>query len=107
MFISSTPLYCRLTFSVFTVDEEAPPMPSIGWDDMNPDVDRNRLILLDNNGQSRRRVLTRMDNRSPFPPGQGFVVGSHTGGEFLGGKRRAPQPSYPVSKTLLTRSRLP
>lgn len=47
-------------------------MPAaLGWDGLNPDADRNRLIVLDSNANTnnRRRVLARMDNRSPFPLG--------------------------------------
>lgn len=65
------------------VDDQPPPMPALGWDAVNAEVDRNRLIFLDHNGPNRRRVLTRMENRSPFPPG--FVVGG-PGGDPLGGK---------------------
>jgi E3 ubiquitin-protein ligase HUWE1 len=67
-----------------TIEDDQPaPMPALGWDglnadNMNADNHRNRLIVLDHHGNSRRR----MDNRSPFPPG--FVVGSH--GDPLGGQ---------------------
>ncbi|CAH0059445.1 unnamed protein product [Clonostachys solani] len=60
----------------FPLDEQPPPMPALGWDSLNAESDRNRLVLLDNNGGNRRRILARMDNRSPFPIGPGFVAGS-------------------------------
>ena len=58
-------------------------MPALGWDGLNPEMDDRQLLMLEN--QSRRRLLTRMDNnRSPFPPG--FMVGGssrdHFGGEY-------------------------
>ncbi|KAG8423266.1 E3 ubiquitin-protein ligase tom1 [Metarhizium acridum] len=56
-------------------DDQLPPMPSLGWDAVNPDMDdRHRnMLLVDGH---RRPVLARMDNRSSFP------------GRFLGGSHR-------------------
>ncbi|KHN95843.1 TOM1 protein [Metarhizium album ARSEF 1941] len=62
-------------------DEQLPPMPSLGWDAVNPDTDdRHRnMLLVDGH---RRPVLARMDNRSSFPAR--FLGGSHRDqlGEF-------------------------
>ncbi|KFG82854.1 TOM1 protein [Metarhizium anisopliae] len=62
-------------------DDQLPPMPSLGWDAVNPDMDdRHRnMLLVDGH---RRPVLARMDNRSSFP-GR-FLSGSHRDqlGEF-------------------------
>lgn len=63
-----------------TILVEQPPIPALGWDGLNSDVDR-QLVLLES--QNRRRMLARGDNsRSPFPPG--FMVGSRDsfGGEY-------------------------
>lgn len=51
-----------------TVNDPLPPMPALGWDGLNPDMDdrHRQLFLLD--GSGRRPVLARMDNRNPFPP---------------------------------------
>ncbi|KAM5377384.1 hypothetical protein ACJZ2D_005065 [Fusarium nematophilum] len=58
----------------YPLDDQPPPMPALGWDGLSPEEeDRHRhLFMMDS--QSRRRFLTRVDNRSPFPPG--FMVGS-------------------------------
>ena len=74
---------CEPQLTKNIVDEQPPPMPAIEFNDFHPDPDRSRLVLLDNHGHHRRRVVTRMDNRSPFPPG--FVVGG-PGGDPLGGE---------------------
>ncbi|KAH7156147.1 hypothetical protein EDB81DRAFT_378977 [Dactylonectria macrodidyma] len=66
----------------YPLDEQPPPMPAIGWDGLNPEVDdRHRQLFMMEN-QNRRRLLTRVDNRSPFPPG--FMVGTNrdTIGDF-------------------------
>ncbi|KAF4459560.1 e3 ubiquitin- ligase huwe1 [Fusarium albosuccineum] len=57
----------------YPLDDQPQPMPALGWDGLSPEEeDRHRhLFMMDN--QSRRRFLTRVDNRSPFPPG--FMVG--------------------------------
>lgn len=48
-------------------------MPALGWDALNPDIDQRQLFVLE--GNHRRPVLTRVDNRSPFP--SRFAAGSH------------------------------
>lgn len=57
-------------------------MPALGWDGLNPEGDEHRrqLFMLEN--QNRRRLLTRVDNRSPFPPG--FMVGTNR--DTIGGE---------------------
>ncbi|CAM1504763.1 Fc.00g023540.m01.CDS01 [Cosmosporella sp. VM-42] len=51
---------------------ENPPMPALGWDGLNPEMDDRQLLMLES--ASRRRLMQRMDNgRSTFPPG--FMVG--------------------------------
>lgn len=64
-----------------TVDDQPVPMAALGWDGLSPEEeDQHRhLFMMDNN---RRRLLTRVDNRSPFPPG--FMVGSNR--DAIGGK---------------------
>ncbi|KYK61208.1 TOM1 protein [Drechmeria coniospora] len=60
-------------------DEQLPPMPNPGWNSMSMSPEQEslfrqrQLILLEQ--QNRRPVLTRMDNRSPFPPR--LIAGSH------------------------------
>ncbi|KJZ80444.1 hypothetical protein HIM_00294 [Hirsutella minnesotensis 3608] len=58
----------------YPLDEQPPPMPALGWDGLNPEVDdrHRQLFLLE--GTNRRPVLARMDNRSPFP--SRFMAGS-------------------------------
>lgn len=53
---------------------------ALGWDELDPDGDDRRQMFFTDNPQ-RRRFVTRIDNRSPFPPG--FIGGS---GRDLGGK---------------------
>lgn len=67
---------------VYAVDEQQPPMPLIQFEEFNDGPERG-MAFLNDHGHHRRRVVTRMDNRSPFPPG--FVVGG-PGGDPLGGK---------------------
>jgi E3 ubiquitin-protein ligase HUWE1 len=65
----------------YPLDDQLPPMPALGWDGLNPEVeDRRQLFLLE--GNNRRPVLTRMDNRGSFPPR--FMAGSNR--DHLGGK---------------------
>ncbi|KAJ3492058.1 hypothetical protein NLG97_g5480 [Lecanicillium saksenae] len=63
----------------YAPEDHLPPLPSVGWDPMHPEVDdRHRLLLLENN---RRPVFTRMDNRGGLP--SRFIAGSHRdGGDF-------------------------
>ncbi|KAI5462186.1 hypothetical protein BGZ63DRAFT_354427 [Mariannaea sp. PMI_226] len=52
----------------YPIDENPPPMPALGWDGLNPEGDdRRQMFLMDN--QSRRRLVARVENRSPFPAG--------------------------------------
>jgi E3 ubiquitin-protein ligase HUWE1 len=86
-FLIHSPHACQASitdsFAFALVDEEPIPVEPRGWDDID-----SRLLLLDHHQAShnRRRALTRLDNRGPFQPGSGFVVGSHGGGELFGGK---------------------
>ncbi|KAF5020000.1 hypothetical protein F66182_7988 [Fusarium sp. NRRL 66182] len=59
----------------YPLDDQAQPMPALGWDGLgDEDEDRHRhMFLMDS--QSRRRLVPRGDNRSPFPPG--IIVGSN------------------------------
>ncbi|KAF4984644.1 hypothetical protein FZEAL_220 [Fusarium zealandicum] len=76
----------------YPLDDQPQPMPALGWDGLSPEEeDRHRhLFMMDN--QSRRRFLTRVDNRSPFPPG--FMVGNNrdTIGDFRSYFSRAHRP---------------
>lgn len=92
----------------YAPEDHLPPLPSVGWDGMNPEVDdRHRLLLLENN---RRPVFTRMDNRGGFP-GR-FVTGGpqREGGDFRSYfsrmHRSGGQPSGPEdgSNPLLRRN---
>ena len=67
-----------------SVDDQPPPMPALGWDGMNTDAaTQQQLLLIDNHLSPRRRILTRADGRSPFPPGSVIVRG---GGDPLAGE---------------------
>lgn len=57
------------------VDDQPPPMPALGWDGLNPEVDDRHRQLFFLEGNNRRPVLARMDNRSPFTPR--FMAGSN------------------------------
>lgn len=80
----STHVSCLILWSfpgnavlISALDDHLPPMPALGWDGLDPDIsDRNRqLFFLE--GNQRRPVLTRMDDRSPFPPR--FMAGPNRG----------------------------
>lgn len=47
-------------------DDQPPPMPALGWDGFNPEVDERHRQLFFLEGNHRRPVLARTDNRSPF-----------------------------------------
>ncbi|XP_044724417.1 HECT-domain (ubiquitin-transferase) domain-containing protein [Hirsutella rhossiliensis] len=55
--------------------DQPPPMPALGWDGLNPEVDDRHRQLFFLEGNHRRPVLARMDNRSPFTPR--FMAGSN------------------------------
>lgn len=77
----------------YPMDDQVPPMPALGWDSLNPDMDdrQRQMFMMDH--QNRRRVLGRMESRSPFP--QGFMVGGHRDavGDFRSFFSRAHRPS--------------
>ncbi|KAH6996749.1 hypothetical protein EDB80DRAFT_132055 [Ilyonectria destructans] len=83
----------------YPLDEQPPPMPALGWDGLNPEGDEHRrqLFMLEN--QNRRRLLTRVDNRSPFPPG--FMVGTNrdTIGDFRSYFSRTHRTGGPQSNS--------
>ncbi|QUC16386.1 uncharacterized protein UV8b_00627 [Ustilaginoidea virens] len=56
-------------------DDEIPQMPALGWDGMTSDADERHRQLSFFEGHNRRSVLTRMENRSPFPTR--FASGNH------------------------------
>ncbi|KAK7429230.1 E3 ubiquitin-protein ligase tom1 [Neonectria magnoliae] len=58
----------------YPLDEQPPSMPILGWDEPHREDDEHHRHLFMMETQHRRRLLTRVDNRSPFPPG--FMVGS-------------------------------
>ncbi|KAK2593791.1 E3 ubiquitin-protein ligase tom1 [Conoideocrella luteorostrata] len=61
--------------TIRTQHDQLPPMPALGWDSVNPDVDERHRQLLFFDGNHRRPVFTRMDNRESFPTR--FVASSH------------------------------
>lgn len=93
--------------NIAIVDDQPPPMPALGWDGLNPEGDEHRrqLFMLEN--QNRRRLLTRVDNRSPFPPG--FMVG--TSRDTIGGESCSlrnvfalADPSFPDFRSYFSRT---
>lgn len=55
-----------------------PPMPALGWDGLNPEMEnRHRHMLLLDQQNNRRRLFTGVPHRHPFPGG---IVGVGMGG---------------------------
>jgi hypothetical protein len=74
--------------NILVVDQNPPPVGApmaLGWDGLDPDGDERRQMFLMDNPQ-RRRLVTRIDNRSPFPAG--FMGGNNR--DALGGKAHSP-----------------
>lgn len=66
----SVPSFLRQNTNNTLVDDQPPPITGNGWvEGLEEEVDRHRLIVLDNAGHRSRRLLTRMDDRGSFPPG--------------------------------------
>ncbi|KAH6900081.1 hypothetical protein B0T10DRAFT_14649 [Thelonectria olida] len=85
----------------YPIDQNPPPVGApmaLGWDGLDPDGDDRRQMFLMDNPQ-RRRLVTRIDNRSPFPAG--FMGGNNRDalGDFRSFFSRTHRANIPQSNS--------